>query len=71
VGIWWIVTKVTGKAALGSVVAVAFVPIGIIITDQPRWELIAVAGVCALILLKHTSNIKRMIRRQEPSLSQN
>ncbi len=39
--------------------------------DQPRWELVAVAGVCALILLKHTSNIKRMIRREEHSLSQN
>ena len=71
VGLWWIVTRVTGKAALGSVIAVAFVPIGIIIMDQPRWELIAVAGVCALILLKHTSNIKRMIRREEHSLSQN
>jgi acyl phosphate:glycerol-3-phosphate acyltransferase len=70
VGIWWIVTKLTGKAALGSVVAVAFVPIGIIIMDQPRWELIAVAGVCALILLKHASNIKRLIRREEHSLGQ-
>jgi len=71
VGIWWIVTKLTGKAALGSVIAVAFVPIGIIVMDQPRWELVAVAGVCALILLKHTSNIKRMIRREEHSLSHN
>jgi glycerol-3-phosphate acyltransferase PlsY len=71
VGIWWIVTKATGKAALGSVIAVAFVPIGIIVMDQPRWELVAVAGVCALILLKHSGNLKRLIRREEPSLSQN
>jgi glycerol-3-phosphate acyltransferase PlsY len=71
VGLWWIVTKVTGKAALGSVIAVALVPIGIIVQDQPRWELLAVAGVCALILLKHTANIKRLIRREEPSLGQN
>jgi acyl phosphate:glycerol-3-phosphate acyltransferase len=71
VGLWWVVTKVTGKAALGSVVAVALVPIGIIVMDQPRWELVAVAGVCVLILLKHSSNIKRLIRREEHALSQN
>ena len=71
VGIWWVVTRVTGKAALGSVIAVALVPIGIIAMDQPRWELIAVGGLCALILLKHSSNIKRMIRREEHSLGQN
>ncbi len=71
VGLWWVVTKITGKAALGSVIAVAMVPIGIIVMDQPRWELMAVAGVCALILLKHTSNIKRLIRREEHTIGQN
>ncbi len=71
VGIWWLVTKLTGKAALGSVIAVIFVPIGIIVMDQPRWELLAVAGVCALILVKHAGNIKRLIRREEHSFSQN
>jgi len=71
VGVWWIVTRVTGKAALGSVIAVSLVPIGIIVMDQPRWELLAVAGVCAWILLKHAGNIKRLIRREEHSLSQN
>jgi glycerol-3-phosphate acyltransferase PlsY len=70
VGVWWLVTKVTGKAALGSVIAVALVPIGMVVMGQPRWELFAVAGVCGLIVLRHTSNIKRMIRREEHSLSE-
>jgi hypothetical protein len=26
VGLWWLVSKVTGKAALGSVIAVAWCP---------------------------------------------
>lgn len=70
IGVWWLITKVTGKAALGSVIAVALVPIVIIVQDQPRWELLAVAGVCALIVVKHAGNIKRLIRREEHSLSQ-
>ena len=69
VAVWWVVTKVTGKAALGSVVAVVLVPIALLIDDAPAWEFVAVAGVSALIVLKHAGNIKRMIRREEHSLS--
>jgi glycerol-3-phosphate acyltransferase PlsY len=71
VGLWWLVSKVTGKAALGSVIAVALVPIGLIVLDRPAWEFAAVAGLCALILVKHADNIRRMIRREEHSLSKN
>ncbi|MET0662737.1 MAG: glycerol-3-phosphate acyltransferase [Ilumatobacteraceae bacterium] len=69
IAVWWVVTKVTGKAAVGSVVAVALVPIVLLVDGAPAWEFAAVAGVCALIVLKHAGNIKRMIRREEHSLS--
>lgn len=71
VGLWWLVTKVTGKAALGSVIAVALVPIGLVVQERPAWEFVAVACVCGLILVKHSDNIVRLIRREEHSLSQN
>jgi glycerol-3-phosphate acyltransferase PlsY len=70
VGLWWLVTKATGKAALGSVIAVALVPIGLIVQGKPAWEFLAVAGLCGLIVIKHSSNILRMIRREEHSLRQ-
>jgi len=69
--LWWGVTRLTGKAALGSVLAVAFVPIGLIWEGAPAWEFAAVAGCCALILIKHRSNIIRLVRREEHALSQN
>jgi len=69
--LWWGVTKLTGKAALGSVLAVAFVPVGLIWEGAPAWEFAAVAGCCALILVKHWSNIVRLVRREEHALSQN
>jgi acyl phosphate:glycerol-3-phosphate acyltransferase len=70
-GLWWIVTKVTGKAAIGSVIAVALVPIGLIVQEKPAWEFFAVAGLCALIVLRHSRNIVRLVRREEHSLSHN
>jgi glycerol-3-phosphate acyltransferase PlsY len=71
VALWWIVTKLTGKAALGSVIAVALVPVGLIWEGAPAWEFFAVAGCCGLILLKHSGNIVRLVRRDEHSLSKN
>jgi len=69
VAVWWVVTKVTGKAAVGSVVAVALVPIALLVDGAPAWEFAAAAGLCALIVLKHAGNIMRVIRREEHSLS--
>ncbi len=70
VGLWWIITKLTGKAAIGSVVAVALVPVGMVLLDKPPWEFAATLGVCALIVVKHAGNIVRLIRREEHSLGQ-
>jgi glycerol-3-phosphate acyltransferase PlsY len=70
VGLWWLISKTTGKAALGSVVAVALVPVGLVVLDTPAWEFVAVAGLCALIVVKHADNIVRLVRREEHSLRQ-
>jgi len=67
-GLWWLVSRVTGKAAVGSVIAVALVPVGLVVQGKPAWEFVAVAGLCALILVKHTGNIVRLVRREEHSL---
>lgn len=70
-GLWWLVTKATGKAALGSLIAVVLVPIGLVVQEKPAWEFLAVAALCSLILVKHAGNIVRLIRREEHSLRQN
>jgi glycerol-3-phosphate acyltransferase PlsY len=68
VALWWIVSKVTGKAAVGSMIAVALVPIGLAVLGRPAWEYIAVAGLSALILAKHWRNFVRIVKREEPAL---
>lgn len=68
VALWWIVSRVTGKAAIGSLVAVALVPVGLVVLDREAWEFPATAAICALILLKHWRNFGRLIRREEHAL---
>jgi glycerol-3-phosphate acyltransferase PlsY len=71
VAVWWIISKLTGKAAVGSIVAVVLVPVGLLLSNALAWEYLAVALICGLILLKHGDNVVRMLRREEHSLSQN
>lgn len=68
--LWWTISKVTGKAAVGSIVTVASVPVGMALLGRPFWEFLAMAGLCGLILIKHWRNFGRLIRREEPSLRQ-
>jgi glycerol-3-phosphate acyltransferase PlsY len=69
VALWWIVTRLTGKAALGSIAAVLLVPIGLAALGRPAWEYVATGAICLLILAKHWRNFGRIIRREEPALS--
>ncbi|MFK8025674.1 MAG: glycerol-3-phosphate 1-O-acyltransferase PlsY [Ilumatobacter sp.] len=66
--LWWVTSKVTGKAAIGTLVAVSAVPIGLAVLGRPAWEYLAVAALSALILAKHWKNFVRIIRREEPAL---
>lgn len=68
VALWWIVSKVTGKAAVGSMVAVSLVPVGLAVLGRPAWEYLGIAGLSALILAKHWRNFVRIVKREEPAL---
>ncbi len=65
IGIWWVVSRLTGTAAIGSLLAVAAAPAGLAISGAPGWEFGATMGICALIFVRHTSNLQRLIQRKE------
>lgn len=65
VPVWWLISRVTGRAAVGSIVAVALVPVVLAAQRAPAWEFAAVAALSALIVLRHADNITRLIRREE------
>jgi glycerol-3-phosphate acyltransferase PlsY len=65
IGIWWVVSRLTGTAAIGSLLAVAAAPAGLAISGAPGWEFGATMGICALIFVRHASNLQRLIQRKE------
>lgn len=69
--VWFAVGKATRKASIGSIAIVALLPIGEVLLGSPPWEIGASVALGALVLVKHGSNIKRLIRREELSLDKN
>jgi glycerol-3-phosphate acyltransferase PlsY len=65
IGIWWVVSRLTGTAAIGSLLAVAAAPAGLAISGAPGWEFGATMGICALIFVRHASNLQRLVQRKE------
>lgn len=68
---WFLVSRLTGKASVASIVAVVLVPVGLAVAGAPAWEYGATIAVCALILVRHADNIRRLVRREEHSLTAN
>jgi glycerol-3-phosphate acyltransferase PlsY len=65
---WFAIARLTGKASVASLAAAAIVLAGTAASGRPLWEVIAVAGVATLVAVRHTRNVKALIRGEERSL---
>ena len=66
---WAATAKLTHKASVASVVAIAVIPAGAAIQHRPAWELAALAGVALLVVARHAPNLRRLARGEEQSLT--
>lgn len=66
---WFVASRLTGKASLASMLIIVLLPIGAGIDGSPGWEIVAIIALGIIVLGKHLSNIKRLINRQELSMS--
>jgi glycerol-3-phosphate acyltransferase PlsY len=65
--VWMVVRKATGKASVASLALTVGLPVGIVISGAPAWEVVYVLALCALVMVRHIDNIKRLIERRELS----
>jgi glycerol-3-phosphate acyltransferase PlsY len=65
---WAILVKASHRASVGSMVAALMVVAGTAIVGRPLWEVAVAAGLAGLVLMRHWSNLLRLLQRQESAL---
>jgi glycerol-3-phosphate acyltransferase PlsY len=65
---WFVISKLTRKASVASLMITIATPIGMLIDGAEAWELYVVLGVVLFVILKHLPNIRRLKNKTEPSL---
>jgi glycerol-3-phosphate acyltransferase PlsY len=64
-GLFLVTVKVGRIAALGSISIAVGYPVLAAIVGRPGWEVATAAGVGAIVVIRHQSNIRHLIRRAE------
>lgn len=69
-GVFLVLVKVARIAALGSLgIALAY-PVIAAIVGRPGYEVVVSAGVASILVIRHQSNIRRMLHRDENRLDE-
>lgn len=65
VAVWAVLSRATGRASVASLAVVGTLPIGVAVAGRPAWEIAVTAGLCALVIWRHASNIARLLGGSE------
>jgi glycerol-3-phosphate acyltransferase PlsY len=66
---WLVVVKLTGKASLASLAAVIGAAVVVWLRSPSAEEIAGVAAISLLVILRHTGNIRRLVRGEERSVT--
>lgn len=66
--VWVLVSKTTKKASIASIVATVGLPIGMGVIGTPAWEILAMAGLAFLVVMRHLPNLRRLRSGTEHTL---
>lgn len=69
VGVWFVTSKLTKRASVASIIIVILLPVAVAIAQRKVWEVLAIIGICILVMARHVSNIRRLLTRREPTLT--
>ncbi len=69
VAVWFVISKLTKRASVASIIIVMLLPVGVAIAQHQVWEVLAIIGVCVLVMARHVGNIRRLLTRREHTLT--
>ena len=65
---WFVIARVLYKASLASLLATMLFPVAVLVLGYDLWEVGVVACLSLLVVVRHTANIRRLLRREEIGL---
>lgn len=68
VPVWFVLARVLHKASIASLAVTVAVPVAVAILGYDRWELAIAIVLAAIVLVRHVSNIRRLVHGQEHPL---
>jgi glycerol-3-phosphate acyltransferase PlsY len=63
--VWIVVARVLHKASIASLLITVAFPPTVALAGYDAWEVAVIAGVSALLVLRHLPNIRRLVARRE------
>lgn len=63
--LWYVLSKITKKASIGSVLATIGMPIGCAIDGASLAEVLAIVALGLLVIMRHAGNLRRLVRGEE------
>jgi glycerol-3-phosphate acyltransferase PlsY len=66
--LWFLISQATKRASIASIAVVALLPVGVAIEQRRWWEVLAIVGICVLVMARHLGNIRRLLARREHAL---
>ena len=66
--LWGVLMRLFRTPSIGSIGLVLAVPVGVAIRGRPWWEIAATAGASLLVVLRHRTNIRLLLRGEERSI---
>ena len=66
--VWVVIARVLHKASLASLICTVLFPIAVWALGYDWWEVVLLGGLAVLIVLRHASNIRRLLHNQESDL---
>jgi len=65
---WFVIARATHKASVASVVVAIGVPVAAALTGVAWWEVVVLAALALLVVVRHTANLRRLVRGEELGL---
>jgi len=67
--VWVVVAAILRTASVASLVAMTAMPIGVAADGRPGWEVGVAAAIAAIVVARHATNVRRLLRGEERVLT--